>query len=61
MAGSRYALDSCDRSTVMAWTRRKEKLNFVIVDGEPVLFRQRDGPYFPLLRTLHKCEERRRE
>ena len=35
--------------------RRKDRLNFVVVDGEPLFFRQRDGPYFPLLRVLHKC------
>ena len=34
---------------------RKDRLNFVVVDGEAMFFRQRDGPYFPLLRTLHRC------
>ena len=28
----------------------------VTKDGEPVLFRQREGPFFPSLRLLHKCK-----
>ena len=24
--------------------------------GEPIFFRQRDGPYMPTLRLLHKCK-----
>ena len=24
--------------------------------GEPIFFRQRDGPYYPSLKLLHKCK-----
>lgn len=34
----------------------KDRLNFVVVAGEPLFFRVREGPYFPTLRLLHKCE-----
>ena len=33
----------------------KDKMTFVIVDNEILFFRQRDGPYYPTLRLLHKC------
>ena len=38
---------------------RKDKLTFVIVDNEILFFRQRDGPYYPTLRVLHKCASAR--
>ena len=25
-------------------------------DGEIIFFKQRDGPYFPALKLLHKCK-----
>ena len=37
----------------------KDKLTFVIVDNEILFFRQRDGPYYPTLRVLHKCASAR--
>ena len=33
----------------------KDKLNFIVVSGEALFFRVREGPYFPTLRLLHKC------
>lgn len=33
----------------------KDRLLFVVADGEPLFFRVRDGPFFPTLRVLHKC------
>lgn len=27
--------------------------------GEPLFFKQRDGPYIPVLRLLHKCKKRK--
>ena len=34
----------------------KDRLMFVVAEGEPLFFRVRDGPFFPTLRVLHKCE-----
>ena len=36
-------------------SRRKDRLMFIVGDGEPLFFRIRDGPFFPTLRVLHKC------
>jgi len=34
-----------------------EHIEIVVTkDGDPVFFRQRDGPFFPSLRLLHKCK-----
>lgn len=33
----------------------KDKLTFVVVEGAPLFFRVREGPYFPTLRLLHQC------
>ena len=33
----------------------KERLTFAVVNGEPLFFRVREGPYFPTLKLLHKC------
>lgn len=38
----------------------KDRVSFVVVDGEPLFFRERDGPLFPTLRLLHKCAWGRR-
>ena len=32
-----------------------DKLSFIVIDGVPLFFRVREGPYFPTLRLLHKC------
>jgi len=32
----------------------QDHINVVIVNNEPVFFNQRDGPYYPSLRVLHK-------
>lgn len=34
-------------------------MSFVVVEGRPLFFRFRDGPYFPTLRLLHQCEWQR--
>ncbi|RYG51982.1 hypothetical protein EON66_10210 [archaeon] len=41
-------------SPVRGWCS-KDRTTFVIVDGEPLFYRQRDGAFFPTLRLLHKC------
>jgi len=34
-----------------------EHIEIVVTkDGEPVFFRQREGPFFPSLRLLHRCK-----
>ena len=33
----------------------KDRLTFLVVNGEPLFFRVREGPYFPTLKLLHKC------
>ena len=33
----------------------KDKMTFVVVEGEALFIRIREGPYFPTLRLLHKC------
>lgn len=32
-----------------------DHINLVVVDKEPVFFQQRDGPFYPTLRVLHKA------
>lgn len=34
----------------------KDKNTFLIVEGTPLFFKFRDGPYFPTLRLLHQCK-----
>jgi len=34
-------------------SKGKEKTSFILVDGRPMFYRFRDGPYFPTLRLLH--------
>ena len=43
-----------DKKAKVEEGKGKDKLMFVVVDGEPVFFRTRDGVYYPTLRTLHK-------
>ena len=46
-----------DRSLVSPMPgRRKDRLMFVVSDGEPLFYRVRDGPFYPTLRVLHKCK-----
>lgn len=33
----------------------QDHLNLVIANNEIVFFNERDGPYYPVLRLLHKC------
>ena len=34
----------------------REHIELIMVKGEFVFFKQRDGPYLPTLKLLHKCE-----
>ena len=34
----------------------KDRVSFIVVNEEALFFRVREGPYFPTLRLLHKCE-----
>ena len=36
-------------------SKGKDRVSFIVVAGEPLFFRVREGPYFPTLRLLHKC------
>ena len=33
----------------------KDKNTFLVIEGTPLFFKFRDGPYFPTLRLLHQC------
>lgn len=33
-----------------------EHIEILTVNGELLFFRQREGPFYPTLRLLHKCE-----
>jgi len=37
----------------VAEVKGKDKASFIVLDGVPLFFRARDGPYFPTLRVLH--------
>lgn len=34
----------------------REHLSILALHGEPLFFQHFDGPYFPTLKILHKCE-----
>ncbi len=34
----------------------RDHIELMVVKGEFVFFKQRDGPYIPTLKLLHKCE-----
>ena len=34
----------------------RDHIELVAVKGELLFFKQRDGPYLPTLKLLHKCE-----
>lgn len=34
----------------------RDHIELVVVKGELLFFKQRDGPYLPTLKLLHKCE-----
>ena len=53
-AAAAYIDDIIPKKAAVLDGKGKDRLNFVVVDGEPVFYRQRDGPYFPTLRVLHK-------
>ncbi len=36
--------------------RSRDHLSIYTLHGEPLFFQHFDGPYFPTLRLLHKCE-----
>jgi len=39
----------------MLEAKAKDRVSLIVADGEPLFFRERDGPLFPTLRLLHKC------
>lgn len=38
----------------------RDHIELIVVKGELVFFKQRDGPYIPTLKLLHKCESTNR-
>ena len=42
------------KKSVMTIAKTAEKNAVIVVDGSPLFFQLRDGPYFPTLKTLHK-------
>ena len=38
------------------YSRSHEHIEILTVNGELLFFRQRDGPFYPTLRLLHKCK-----
>lgn len=50
-----YIEDIIPKKAEVLEAKGKDKITFVVVDGEPLFFRQRDGAFFPTLRLLHKC------
>ena len=48
-----------EKITVAKCNGQGEHINLLLnADGEAVFFNQRDGPYAPSLRFLHKCRSR---
>jgi PUA domain protein len=39
----------------MLTSKCDDNITLISVDGEILFYNQRDGPYFPTLRLLHKC------
>ena len=39
----------------MLMSKCQENITLLSVEGEVLFFNQRDGPYFPTLRLLHRC------
>ena len=46
--------DLIPKKSTMVLGKCENKVSVVLVDDEPLFFNQRDGPYFPTLRLLHK-------
>ena len=42
------------KKCTMNIAKTDQKVNIVVVDGVPMFFQLRDGPYFPTLKLLHK-------
>lgn len=42
----------------MLLSKGQDYISLVSVDGVILFFNQRDGPYFPTLKLLHKCTSR---
>lgn len=40
----------------MLMSKCQENITLLSVEGEVLFFNQRDGPYFPTLRLLHRCK-----
>ena len=45
------------KKCTMTIAKTPEKNNVVVVDGVPLFFQLRDGPYFPTLKVLHQFPE----
>ena len=53
-----YVLDELiPKKCTMTIAKTPEKNNVVVVDGVPLFFQLRDGPYFPTLKVLHQFPE----
>jgi PUA domain protein len=39
----------------MVIAKLQPHIQIVVLDGEPVFYQQRDGPWMPTLRLLHQC------
>ena len=46
--------DLIPKKSTMVLGKCENKVSVVLLDDEPLFFNQRDGPYFPTLRLLHK-------
>ena len=40
----------------MCLTISRDHIELIVVKGELLFFKQRDGPYIPTLKLLHKCK-----
>lgn len=38
------------------FSKSTDYINLVVVNNEILFFQDRDGPYFPSLKLLHKCK-----
>lgn len=50
-----YRRGDAEYSPYLYPRRSKDKVSFIVLNGEPLFYRVREGPYFPTLRVLHQC------
>jgi len=43
------------KKETMVVYKTKDKVQFLVVKGEAMFFSDRNGPFFPTLRLVHKC------